>query len=116
MSSSLAYDYLFYFHSGPTALVEVKVTSLAQGAALDKVYHWLHIEGGKVQKLQFRSMREEDGRNYREFAQGKLSFDTTIAQLQLHDPSVDMALTVEDAKDIPADLDALVCDFLQQVV
>lgn len=116
MSASLNYDYLCCFSNDTAFVVEVKVKNLAASAPLNKIYHWLYIESGQVQKLQFKSMREQDGRNYREFVQGALIFDAEIAKLRLHQPAVEVELAVGGSDSIPADLDTLVRSFLQQII
>ncbi len=115
MSESIEYEYLFYFFKDAISVVEVKLMGLPAGAAIDRVYHWLYIEEGNVQKLQFKSRREQGGLNYREFAQGNLSFDEKMAQLLLHDPAVEIELSAAAWCNIPIESDARVRDFLRRI-
>ena len=115
MSESIEYEYLFYFFNDAISLVEVKLMSLPEGAAIDRVYHWLYIEEENVQKLHFKSRREQGGLNYREFAQGNLSFDEKMAQLLLHDPAVEIELSAAASCNIPIESDARVRDFLRRI-
>ena len=113
MAQAIEYRYLYYFR-GASAAVEIEVTSLEEGTALDRVYHWLYISGGEVLKLQFESLREEDGRHYREFAQGGLAFDGVRAELKLDAAPVELA--VAGVEDVPAELDVRVRDFLRRFI
>ena len=65
MPQAISYDDLYFFSAQGAALVEVKVTSMAADAPPDQVYHWLYADERELQKLVFKSMRGEGGRNFR---------------------------------------------------
>ena len=114
MSQALSYDYLYFFSAQDAALVEVKVTSLAADAPPEQVYHWLYADDRALQKLAFKSMREQGGRNFRAFVQGQLVFDAAEARLTLGVAEIQLA--VANTASVPDDLDRRVRTFLEQAI
>ena len=112
MSDPVTYEYLFCFVDKRACLAEVKVRDLPEGTPPARVYHWLYFDRQtqELTRLLFRSMREEDGRGYRQFAQGKLNFDAGEACLDLQDPQVEIELPAGLA---PVDFDNQVRVYLQ---
>ncbi|MBT4098821.1 MAG: methyltransferase domain-containing protein [Gemmatimonadetes bacterium] len=85
MNPSLDLTFLYYFTSPSSSVMEVRINGFENGTPPDKVYYWLLLdhESGRIERLVFKSMRSEDGKEHRGFEQGALSFDATQASLTL---------------------------------
>ena len=118
MSESLDLRFLYYFSCASMYVLEAKINGLEEGTPLDRVYHWLYYDrtSQQVQKLSFKSMDSEGGREYRTFEQGKLWFDASQASFRLktRTSSKEFTLDVNEVNSIPDELISQVQHFLQR--
>ncbi|MDA0745323.1 MAG: hypothetical protein O2954_02320 [bacterium] len=117
MSNPLNLQFLYYFSSTSIHVLEVKINGLKEGTPPGKVYHWLCYDrtSQQFQKLAFKSMGSEGGREYRIFEQAELWFDASQANLKLQTgaTSQEFTLDVKEINSIPDELQAQVQHFLQ---
>ena len=110
--------FLYYFSNPSGSVLESKLLNAPEGTPIGQVYHWLYYNQTKqqFQKLGFKSISAEEGREHRVFDQGQLWFDGSQATLTLDDASQDMTLAVNPVSSIPENLIAQVQQFLQQLI
>jgi hypothetical protein len=117
MSKPLDLKFLYYFSCASILVLEVKIDGLDERTPIDSVFHWLYYDRAseQFQKLGFKSMGSEGGRDYRIFEQGELWFDASHAILKLTNSiSKEFALEVNQMSSISDELISQVQDFLQQ--
>jgi hypothetical protein len=105
-------EFLYYFSCESLVVLEAKILGLDEGTPPDQVYHWLCYErsSGQFEKLTFKAMDTKDDKNFREFAQAELSFDTANARLQIR--AQEFILTVHKANSVPDQFTSHVQQFL----
>ena len=118
MSKALDLEFLYYFSCASIYVLEVKINGLDEGTPPDRVYHWLYYDRAsqQFQKLGFKSMGSEGGRDFRKFVQGGLWFDASRARLELQTCTIakEFTLEVNEANSIPEELVSLVRQFLHE--
>ena len=116
MSESLDLKFLYYFSCASVYVLEAKINGLEEGTPPDRVYHWLYYDrtSQQIQKLGFKSIGSEGGREYRTFEQGELWFDASQASLKLKTRSKEFTLDVNEVRSIPDELILQVQHFLQK--
>jgi hypothetical protein len=77
ISHSPSLRVLYYLKGSGICLVEVKHTDLKNEPDKSNIFFWLLMEKqtGTIKKLDFVSMNSEEGKEQRQFLQGKLSFN-----------------------------------------
>ena len=117
---SLDLEFLYYFSNPSICVLETRINGLEEGTPPDRVYHWLCYDRASqmFQKLGFKSMESEGGRNHRTFEQGQLWFDASQANLRLETGRVsgEYALDVNEVASVPDDLICRVQHFLQDSI
>ena len=108
-------EYLFYFHSDSLQVVEAKVLGLPEDSPPGEVYYWLthDEETREITRLSFVSMESENHRQSRQFDEGELRFDRSLALLSLNEPPGEFKLEVRNSDSVPGELDDRVRAFLQ---
>lgn len=118
MSKPLDLKFLYYFACASIYVLEVKINGLEEGTPPDRVYHWLYYDrtSQQFQKLGFKSMGSESGRDYRTFEQGQLWFNTSQASLRLEtsSPFQEFTLDVNKVTSIPDEFISQIQHFLQK--
>ncbi|MBT3603517.1 MAG: GrpB family protein [Candidatus Latescibacteria bacterium] len=111
--------FLYHFSCASSDVLEVKIQDLKEGTPVGKLFHWLHYDRTTktFQKLTFKSMGSEEGKNHRVFEQGELHFDTSQANLQLETDTIseEFTLDVNDVQAVPNELISQVQYFLQRL-
>jgi len=80
----LPFKILYFLDSDKTALAEVRRTDLSGETDKSKLYFWflLRKKTGQISRLEFISMRSDNGKEERIFSQGKLSFDKFLGEFE----------------------------------
>jgi len=76
----LPFKTLYFLDGDETALAEVRRADLPGETDKSKLYFWflLRKKTGQINRLEFVSMRSDNGKEERIFSQGKLSFDKLL--------------------------------------
>ena len=107
-------SFKYFFVSSDRSVLEVKVNGLPDGTPIGHIYHWLHYDHakGQVSRLTFKSMGNEEERQFRTFEEGDLSFGKSEARLKLDLDDIECALGVRPPDTVTDDLIARVNDYL----
>ena len=120
MSDPLNLEYLYFFSDPESCVIEAKINGLEAGAPPDKVFHWLQYDWGtqRLEKLCFKSMGSEGGRQFRLFAQGELRFDAARADLRLESEAgvEERRLEVNEPDSVPPALQESIQAFLANLI
>jgi len=118
MPETLDLKFLYYFSNPSSSVLEVKILNLPEGTPIGKIYHWLSFDQStqQFQKLSFKSMSSEEGREYRAFDQGDLWFDGSQATMTLNSQTSKITFSVKNADSVPDNLIAQVQTILQRLI
>jgi len=80
----LPFKILYFLDNDKTVLVEIRRTDLPGETDKSKLYFWflLRKKTGQLSRLEFVSMRSDNGKEERIFNQGKLSFDKSLGEFE----------------------------------
>lgn len=101
-----SYKTLFLLEADAFSLLEIKALDV-QSDNPAEVYFWFRFDHAShvLQPLEFVSMAEDNGRQQREFRQGKLQFDQSTGTYTAADGGAPVALKPKAAASLPAGLD-----------
>lgn len=76
----ICFKVLFCFEDEFKLIVEIKRTDI-QSEEKRLLYKWLHIDksSSQISQLTFQSMNQLEGKQLRNFAEGNLTWDTSLA-------------------------------------
>lgn len=113
-TSSMAITILYRFENDHCALYEIERTDVADSTDKAKRFVWLRCDQGQAPKrLTFVAMHPEDEFQYREFAEGELQFNDTLARFRSEGTARYETFTVQSAAD---DIDEALRTQLSQAI